>query len=327
MSGRDNPSIVSLGGGHGLFATLQSGRLISTDITAIVTVADDGGSSGRLRSELGIIPPGDLRMALAALLPEGERGALWEKLLQHRFRGNGALAGHSAGNLIIAALMEIIEDPSEVLGLIGDIIGAQGRVLPMVAEPLDIEAEVAGIDEDPRALHPIRGQVAVATTVGKVRRVKLCPDDPTPNQEALDTIRNADLVTLGPGSWFSSVIPHVLAPGQVEAINETRGVRALILNLAQQPGETMGFTAEHHLRVLFQHANDLKIDVVVIDSTPVFSTMELRHLNRAADQLGAEIIFASVAKKTDSGRVMPVHDPEKLSVVLRSVLDSRHDGV
>lgn len=282
MSTAVNPAIVSLGGGHGLYATLQADRLLTDDVTAIVTVADDGGSSGRLRAELGIIPPGDLRMALAALIPEGEKGELWERLLQHRFRGHGALAGHSAGNLILAALMEIMDEPVSVLDTLGEVIGTKGRVLPMVPQPLDIEAEVAGIDEDPRALHAIRGQVAVATTIGQVRRVRLCPQEPPASNEALDAIRRADLVTLGPGSWFSSVIPHILVPDQVEAIRETRATRALILNLAPQAGETAGFTAERHLRVLYQHATGLAIDVVVIDSAPKFSAIELRHLRRAA---------------------------------------------
>ena len=175
MTGRD-PSIVALGGGHGLYATLTAMRRLSGDVTAVVTVADDGGSSGRLRSELGVLPPGDLRMAIAALLaatdPEGRNvggvpGAQppeeWAALLQHRFGGRGALAGHPIGNLLLAGLTEVTGDAVKALEMITTLFGVQGRVLPMSATALDIEADVSGLEADPRISHSIRGQVATAT--------------------------------------------------------------------------------------------------------------------------------------------------------------------
>ena len=215
--------IVALGGGHGLYATLSAARRLTPYVTAVVTVADDGGSSGRLRSELDVVPPGDLRMALAALASDSPHGQLWATIIQHRFGGNGALAGHPIGNLLLAGLNEVLADPVAALDELGRMLGLKGRVLPMCPIALQIEADVAGLDSDPRMSRVIRGQVAVATTVGKVRRVRLSPGNPPATRQAVDAIMAADLVVLGPGSWFTSVIPHVLVPKLVAALQATHG--------------------------------------------------------------------------------------------------------
>src|ERR1700692_3793762 len=170
--------IVALGGGHGLYATLSAARRITPHVTAVVTVADDGGSSGRLRSELDIVPPGDLRMALAALASDSGYGRLWATIFQHRFGGTGALAGHPIGNLLLAGLNEMLADPVAALDELGRILGVKGRVVPMCPIALQIEADVAGLEADPRMSRVIRGQVAVATTPGKGGRVRLLPGDP-----------------------------------------------------------------------------------------------------------------------------------------------------
>ena len=164
---------VALGGGQGLHATLSALRRITDDVTAVVTVADDGGSSGRLRRELGLLPPGDLRKALAALAGDGEGNSLWRTVFQHRFGGTGALAGHAVGNLVLAGLLEVLPDPVTALEEAARLLGVRGRVLPMCTEPLDIEADVVGLDEDATAVRRIRGQVAIATTPGQVRRIRL----------------------------------------------------------------------------------------------------------------------------------------------------------
>ena len=254
-------NIACLGGGHGLFQTLLAARQCDpTNISAIVTVADDGGSSGRLRRELDIIPPGDLRMALSALSPEDDNGQLWATTLQHRFGGTGALAGHAVGNLLIAGLAEVLGDMQAALDQVTTLTGSRGRVLPMVNQPLNIEAEVAGLDDDPRVMRPVRGQVAVATTPGQVRRVHLLRDSPQANPRALQALNEADIITLGPGSWFSSVLPHVLVPQIVDAISRSDALRVLVLNLSAEPGETSGFSVERHLHVLAQHAPKLRVD-------------------------------------------------------------------
>ncbi|HUO37683.1 MAG TPA: uridine diphosphate-N-acetylglucosamine-binding protein YvcK [Mycobacterium sp.] len=309
-----SPRIVALGGGHGLYATLSAARRLTPHVTAIVTVADDGGSSGRLRAELDVVPPGDLRMALAALASDSQYGRLWATIVQHRFGGNGALAGHPIGNLMLAGLNEVLADPVAALDELGRILGVKGRVLPMCPIALQIEADVAGLEADPRMSRVIRGQVAIATTVGKVRRVRLLPADPPATRQAVDAILDADLVVLGPGSWFTSVIPHVLVPGLAAALQATTARRALVLNLAAEPGETAGFSAERHLHVLSQHAPGFRVHDIVVDAGRVPSERERQQLCRTATLLNADVGFADVARPGTS-----LHDPAKLAAVLDSV--------
>src|SRR4051794_37723691 len=161
MTAPGSPRVAAFGGGHGLSASLEALRGLSGDLTAVVTVADDGGSSGRLRAELGALPPGDLRMALAALAGDDEWGQAWAALTQHRFDGVGSLAGHPVGNLVITALAEQLGDPVAALAMVGRLLGATGRVLPLATTPLEIVADVAGLDPaDPGAPAEVRGQVA-----------------------------------------------------------------------------------------------------------------------------------------------------------------------
>jgi uncharacterized cofD-like protein len=306
--------IVALGGGHGLYATLSAARRLSPHVTAVVTVADDGGSSGRLRSELDVVPPGDLRMALAALASDSPHGRLWATIIQHRFGGSGALAGHPIGNLMLAGLSEVLADPVAALDELGRVLGVKGRVLPMCPIALQIEADVAGLESDPRMSRVIRGQVAIATTVGKVRRVRLLPGDPPATHQAVAAIEDADLVVLGPGSWFTSVIPHVLVPQLAEALRRTTARRALVLNLAAEPGETAGFSAERHVHVLAQHAPDFTVDVIIVDASRVPSQREREQLARTAAILGARVEFADVSRPGT-----PLHDPAKLAAALEGV--------
>ncbi|MEE2035090.1 gluconeogenesis factor YvcK family protein [Rhodococcus chondri] len=302
------PSIVALGGGHGLYATLSAVRRLTDRVTAVVTVADDGGSSGRLRAELGVIPPGDLRMALAALSADTADARVWTETVQHRFGGTGALAGHSVGNLILAGLTEVVGDPVAALDTLARVLQLRGRVVPMSPIALDIEADVAGLESDPRVSRCIRGQVAVATTPGKVRRVRLIPADPPACTDALDAVLDADLVVLGPGSWFSSVIPHVLVPDLHDALLHTSARKVLVLNLAAEPGETAGFSSERHLHVLAQHAPDFRVDHVLVDAGSVPPGREREHLGRAAARFGAEAAYVDVAE-TGTHR----HDAAKLA--------------
>jgi uncharacterized cofD-like protein len=306
--------IVALGGGHGLYATLSAARRLTPHVTAVVTVADDGGSSGRLRSELDIVPPGDLRMALTALASDSHNGRLWATIFQHRFGGSGALAGHPIGNLLLAGLNEVLADPVAALDELGRILGVRGRVLPMCPVALQIEADVSALESDPRMFRVIRGQVAVATTPGKVRRVRLRPSDPPATRQAVDAIMDADLVVLGPGSWFTSVIPHLLVPGLAIALKSTAARRALVLNLAAEPGETAGFSAERHVHVLAAHAPDFRVDEIVVDAERVPSDRERQQLQRTATLLNADVRFADVARPGTS-----LHDPAKLAAVLDSV--------
>ena len=313
-SGGATPRIVAMGGGHGLYATLSAARRLTPHVTAVVTVADDGGSSGRLRSELDVIPPGDLRMALAALASDSPQGRLWATIIQHRFGGSGALAGHPIGNLLLAGVNEVLADPVAALDELGRILGLKGRVLPMCPVALQIEADVAGLETDPRMSRVIRGQVAVATTPGKVRRVRLLPGDPPATRQAVDAVMAADLVVLGPGSWFTSVIPHVLVPGLADALKATPARRALVLNLAAEPGETAGFSAERHLHVLAQHAPGLTVHDIIVDAGRVPSERERDQLRRTATLLKASVNFADISRPGT-----PLHDPAKLAAALEAV--------
>ncbi|WP_297005747.1 uridine diphosphate-N-acetylglucosamine-binding protein YvcK [uncultured Corynebacterium sp.] len=309
--------IASLGGGHGLFATLRAARGVADYVTAVVTVADDGGSSGRMRRELGSLPPGDLRMALAALVRDTPRGHLWEHTLQHRFGGHGALAGHAVGNLILGGLTEVMGSSIAALDELGELLGIRGRVVPMSPEPLDLEAEVQGLGDDPREVTAVRGQVAVASTLGTVRRVRLIPQDAPATDEAVQAILDADLVTLGPGSWFSSVIPHLLIPGIVDALARTTATRVVLMNLVAESSETNGFSMERHIHMLLQHSPSLRVDVVVVDRNSVQSSKERRHLERAAERLGARVLYRDVREDDDRGRFTDRHSPSKLADVLR----------
>ncbi|QNG18895.1 uridine diphosphate-N-acetylglucosamine-binding protein YvcK [Rhodococcus triatomae] len=308
------PAIAALGGGHGLYATLSAARRFARHVTAVVTVADDGGSSGRLRSELGVIPPGDLRMALAALAADDPEIRGWTRTVQHRFGGVGALAGHSVGNLILAGLTEVLGDPVAALDEVAALLRIRGRVVPMSPIALDIEADVQGLEADPRVSRCIRGQVAVATTPGKVRRVRLLPASPPACPDAVAAITAADMVVLGPGSWFSSVIPHVLVPELLDSLTATSARKVLVLNLAPEPGETAGFSAERHLHVLSQHAPDFDVDFVLVDSATVPPGREREHLARAAGGFGAEVVYADVA-----ARGTHTHDETKLGAVLEDL--------
>jgi uncharacterized cofD-like protein len=306
-AGRADLRVVALGGGHGLAASLSALRHVVDDLTAVVTVADNGGSSGRLRREFGALPPGDLRMALAALCGDDDWGQTWARVLQHRFASEGEMHDHAVGNLLIVALWELLGGHVEGLDWVGRLLGAHGRVLPMSVSPIDITARVLGLDpDDPRALTTVRGQVEVASTSGQVVAVQLAPDDPPACPEALEAIGSADWVVLGPGSWFTSVIPHLLVPELRDALVNSQARKVVTLNLEPQAGETEGFAPETHLEVLAEHAPDLKLDVVLVDRGAV---VDEEQLVQTAAGLGARLVVADLA--ADDGS--PRHDPAKLA--------------
>lgn len=305
--------VVALGGGHGLAASLSALRQVTEHLTGIVTVADNGGSSGRLRDEFDVLPPGDLRQALAALCGDDDWGRTWARVLQHRFGGNGDLAGHSVGNLLIVALWDMTNSV-EGLDWVARLLGARGRVLPMAAVPLTIVGDVVGLEaNDPEAITTLRGQVQVAGTSGQVRAVRLEPANPPAVPEAIEALADADAVVLGPGSWFTSVMPHLMVPELAAALGATRARRILTLNVAAQRGETDGFSAERHLAVLCEHAPWLTLDVVIADAG--YGT-DLPSLSRVAASCGAEVVVADVAD--DSGE--PRHDVDKLAKVYAQLL-------
>ena len=308
--------VVALGGGHGLFASLSALRRVTGHLTAVVTVADDGGSSGRLRRQFGVLPPGDLRMALAALCGDDVWGTTWSQVVQHRFTGEQELGGHTVGNLLIVALWELLGDTVQGLDWVGRLLGAHGRVLPMASVPLDLAAEVEGANPDmPDEISIVRGQVACATTTGRVRSISLIPADPPACQEAVAAVHEADWVVLGPGSWFTSELPHLLVPQLAEALLKSPARRIVVLNLAPQPGETEGFSPHAHLEVLADHAPQLTIDVVLADRRTAEGTTA--DLEKAAGLLGGRLVLADLAMGDGS----PRHDPRRLAGAFAQIFE------
>jgi uncharacterized cofD-like protein len=253
-------------------------------------------------------------MALAALCDDTEWGHQWRDVLQHRFAGDGQLSGHAVGNLLIVSLWDLLGDTVGGLDLVGRLLNARGRVLPMAAVPLTIEANVMGADpDDPFEVSTVVGQAAVATTRGRVLSVRLNPQEPPACEEAMEAIQAADWVILGPGSWFTSVIPHLLVPGIHDALISTPAKRVLTLNLVMHTVETVGFSAKNHLEVLAAHAPELRLDVVLADPDIVGDEALLR---RVAGDMGAELVLASVG---DRGR-LGQHDSLRLAAAYRDII-------
>ncbi len=304
------PVVVALGGGHGLSASLQALRRVTPHLTAVVGVSDDGGSSGRLRDEFGVVPPGDLRMALAALCGDDDWGSTWARVLQHRFASSGQLNGHSLGNLLITALWEETGDVVAGLDWVARLLDAKGKVLPLCIEPLEIVAQVkTKLGE----IQEVRGQVQVATTAHEIQSIGLQPLNPAVCQQAIAAVRSADALVLGPGSWYTSVLTHFQVPAMSQALHETRAMRILTLNLRPQVGETDGYSATRYLEVLATSYPNFRVDVVVADPDHVADAPELERIAKVA---GARIEWASVANKQGAS---DQHSPAELASAFASI--------
>jgi uncharacterized cofD-like protein len=314
----DKPKVVALGGGHGLAASLSALRQITPNLTAIVTVADNGGSSGRLREEFNSLPPGDLRMALAALCANDEWGRSWAEIMQYRFTSQGALDGHALGNLLLTALWDRDEDPVKGLEKVGALLKVVGQVLPMAPVPLDIE----GVFKSWDGTHVVRGQKEVAVAKGSLEDLRLIPGDVSPTPEGLSAIAEADFITIGPGSWFSSVLPHVLVKAQLSAIQESKAKRILVLNLDATENHTgdefAGSSPAEHLRVLQRFAPNLKCDVALIDESLAAQSSVLPELENLVFAMGGKVNVANLASHPGSNH----HDAHKLFSAFSHIFQS-----
>ena len=313
MSSELKPRVICLGGGHGLAATLSAVRKITAEITAIVTVADNGGSSGRLREEFPIFPPGDLRMALAALCGDDQWGRSWAEILQYRFTSDGPLDGHAVGNLLLAALWDRDTDPVDGLDRVAALLKVVGRVLPMASVPLDIEATF----DDAGTLHHARGQVQVATAHGKLKSLHLVPENPSALPVALRAISEADWITVGPGSWFSSVLPHFLVREQLDALTKSSAKKIIILNLDSHPDakadEFAGYTPIEHLEMIREYAPAMQIHHVLADQYELGDSQRLQLL---VESFGGTLHVADLRESPGSLH----HDVEKLTSVLSHIM-------
>lgn len=304
-----NPTVVAFGGGHGLYATLRALRHVTRDLTAVVTVADDGGSSGRLRQEFDLLPPGDLRMACAALCDDTDWGLTWHDILQHRFCSTGDMNGHCLGNLLIAGLWQILNDPVAGLDWLTKLLNVQGRVLPVSSVPMQISAEV----EVRGQVTTVCGQSKLAKAPGKVQTLRLEPSQAPITPQVLEALQAADWVVLGPGSWYTSILPHILIDELREALSRSRAQKILVLNLSRQRGETEELSMPDHLRVLRKYAPELDFSVVIGDPGAVG---DIDDLQRAAADMNAGVMLRQLSIGDGTSR----HDPLRLAAAFRDAM-------
>ncbi len=317
-------NFVAIGGGNGL-STLLSGlkRFVAAgetesvwleNLSAIVAVSDDGGSSGRLRDELQMLPPGDIRNCMVAL---SEDSHLLSKLFQHRFRGDGELGGHNFGNLFLAALSEITGDFAEAVRLSSEILASKGHIYPATVSDVRLAAELFDGSV-------VRGETNISKVGNSIKRLRLEPENCQPLAETLAAIADADVITVGPGSLFTSLLPPILVDGVAEAIAESDAVKIFICNLMTQPGETDGFSARRHLEIVREYAPKFDFDFVVVNNHPISEEQMSKYTEEGAVQIGiadsispetvegAEIIYGNLLDGDEKVR----HHPEKLAQVV-----------
>jgi uncharacterized cofD-like protein len=306
------PRIVAIGGGTGLSTLLRGLKGYSANITAIVAVADDGGSSGRLRQQLGIVPPGDIRNCIAAL---ADAEPLMTQLMQYRFPPGSGLDDHAFGNLFIAAMTAVTGDFEEAVRESNRVLAVRGQVLPATSVPLNLGAVLA-------SGRRLQGQVAISHADEPIERVTIEPDDVRASPEALERILEADLIAIGPGSLFSSVMPNLLISDIRDAVAAASGQRVYVCNVATQPGETGDFSAAAHLEALFDHVGDDLFDYVLLNGNhdarrpegwlgqPV--AVDVRRL----EEMPVTIVEQDLVDVTNAHR----HDPAKLAAALMRLL-------
>lgn len=317
---------MAIGGGTGL-ATLLHGlkpyarrQPPEIQITAVVTVTDDGGSSGRLRREFDVPPPGDIRNCMVAL---SEDEALLSKLFQYRFPAGRGLKGHSFGNLFLTALSRITGDFAHAVRVSSEVLAIVGRIYPSTVANVTLEAR---LEDGTVAV----GESRISKSRARIEQVALRPPDCRPLEETVQALADADLITLGPGSLFTSVIPNVLVRGIPEAIRQSPAVTAYIVNLMWQPGETLHFTAADHVCALLRHAPELRLDYVVVNTQPVSEPMRRKYARQRArpvevdydrlERLGLTIVARDLLEETDKVR----HNPASLAdVVLALATEGR----
>lgn len=310
------PNVTVVGGGHGLSVLLRGIKAATSNVTAVVTVADDGGSSGRLREEFGIIPPGDLRNCLVAL---ADTEPLMEKLFQYRFKGESELAGHSFGNLFIAAMNEVTGDMEQALRESSKVLAVKGQVLPASKDHVRLDA----IMEDGTV---VEGESQIPEVHKKIHRVRLFPEQVQPVQSALDALTNADAIILGPGSLYTSIMPNLLVDGVAEAIRKSKAIKIYICNVMSQPGETDGYTASMHAKAIIDHGGKGIIDYMLVNDSPISPAMQDYYAAKGAypvevdedaiNALGVGFVKADIINEKELIR----HDPDKLSKAVMNMV-------
>ena len=307
------PAVTVIGGGHGLSVLLRGIKTSTNNVSAVVTVADDGGSSGRLREELGIIPPGDLRNCLVAL---ADTEPLMEKLFQYRFEGDSALAGHSFGNLFIAAMNEVTGDMETALKESSKVLAVKGRVIPASKEHVRLDA----VMNDGTV---VEGESQIPEAHKKIRRVQLFPKRVQAVPAALEAIETADAIILGPGSLYTSIMPNLLVDGVANALKKSKAIKIYICNVLTQPGETDNYSAAQHAKAILDHTGKGTIDYVLVNSAPIPESMwrgtgakPVEIDEDKVNALGMGLIKADLMSTTEVGR----HDPDKLCAEVMKII-------
>ena len=317
QSRKHGPRIVAIGGGHGLATLLRGLKTVSHNIFAVVTVADDGGSSGRLRESLGILPPGDVRNCLAALSDDED---LLAQLFQYRFaKANGSLQGHSFGNLFISSMAEVTGSFEQAIAESGRVLAVSGRVLPATLENVNLIADVKMPDE--KKIIRVEGESKITEAKGKIQRVMLEPGNPAAYPEVIQSVLSADLIVVGPGSLYTSLLPNLLVKDITAAIRASQGLKIFICNVATQVGETEGFTCGDHLKVIEDHVGTNLFDIVVANDVSPIKFHQAVEGVRVEDELRVKY---NVYKKDLIDENHPWrHDPEKITLVLMDLLRER----
>lgn len=310
------PAVTVIGGGTGLSVLLRGIKSVTSNITAIVTVADDGGSSGRIRQDLGMIPPGDLRNCLVAL---ADTEPLMEKLFQHRFGGAGGLAGHNFGNLFIAAMTEVLGDVEQALKESSKVLAVRGRVLPASTQKVRLWARMTDGSM-------VEGESQIPLVNKRIDRVYLQPEETMPVESSLEAIRDADAIILGPGSLYTSILPNLLVRGVADTLRKSQAVKIYICNVMTQPGETDGYSASEHVQAILDHVGPGIIDYVVINNQNVAEELQQKYADQGAypvksdvdviEAMGIKAVLADVINETNLVR----HDPLKLSRTIVSMI-------
>jgi uncharacterized cofD-like protein len=317
MKEKTKPKMVIIGGGTGLPVLLRGLKHHDLDITAIVTVADDGGSSGRLRDELRIPPPGDVRNVLAAL---SDVEPLIIELFQHRFQNGNGLSGHSLGNLILAALTSITGDFVKAIREMSKVLNVHGQVLPAANKSVVLHAEM----EDGAV---VSGESKIPYSGKKIKRVFLTPEDIEPLPETIEAIRQADLIVVGPGSLYTSILPNLLVPKIGQEVCQAKAKKVYICNIMTQAGETMHYTVSDHVKALHDHMGRFFLDVVIVNSGQIPEGIQQRYAQELAEpvqddsdrlmELGIQVIRDHIVSYEDQ---VIRHDTKKVASLLLSLI-------
>ncbi|MBP3037923.1 YvcK family protein [Bacillaceae bacterium Marseille-Q3522] len=314
------PKIVVIGGGTGLPVLLRGLKQYPLDITAIVTVADDGGSSGRLRNDLNVPPPGDIRNVLAAL---SDVEPLVEEMFQHRFHNAKGLSGHSLGNLILAAMTSITGNFVHAIQEMSKVLNVRGKVLPAANQSVILHAEM----EDGTV---ISGESKIPYSGKRIKRVFLSPDNVNPLPETIQAIRQADFILIGPGSLYTSILPNLLVPKIGNEICKAKAEKIYICNLMTQAGETLDFTASDHVKAIYAHLHKKFIDTILVNREDIPGNIQLRYKEEMAKpvhfdvdqlyELGLNVIFGEIVS-LENGVIR--HDTKEVARIIYSFINGK----